>query len=97
MNILVVDDEAVVLESCRKILNSEGFEVTLVPGVDDALATLEEQRGALLLIDIKMPERGGLYLMEVLRERGEKIPMVVRSGELWEPDFREAPAGGWAR
>ena len=80
MKILVIDDEAVVLESCRKILSSEGFEVAPVPTVDDALTALEQGQFALLLIDIKMPERDGLYLMDVLRERGEKIPMVVMSG-----------------
>jgi len=76
----VIDDEAVVLESCKKILSSEGFGVALVPTVDDALALLEQERFALLLIDIKMPKRDGLSLMDVLRERREKIPIVVMSG-----------------
>ena len=80
MKILVIDDEAVVLESCRKILSSEGFEVVLVPTVDDVLAALEQDEFALLLIDIKMPERNGFYLIDVLKERGEVIPMVVMSG-----------------
>jgi DNA-binding NtrC family response regulator len=96
MKILVIDDEAVVLKSCRKILSSEGFEVALVPTVDDALAALEQGQFALLLIDIKMPERDGLYLMDVLRERGEKIPMVVMSGYHTAETMEEARRKGAA-
>jgi len=80
MKILVIDDEAVVLDSCKKILSSEGFEVVLVPNVEDALTLLEQDGFSLLLVDIKMPKRDGLYLMDVLRGRGERIPIVVMSG-----------------
>lgn len=80
MKILVIDDEKVVLESCRKILCSEGFEVVSVSTVDDALAALEKEHFPLLLIDIKMPRHDGLYLMNLLRERGLIIPTVVMSG-----------------
>jgi DNA-binding NtrC family response regulator len=80
MKILVIDDEAVVLNSCKKILSSEGYEVELVPTVDDALALLEQDGFSLLLVDIKMPKRDGLSLMDALKERGEQIPIVVMSG-----------------
>jgi DNA-binding NtrC family response regulator len=96
MKILVIDDEAVVLESCRKILSSEGFEVTLVPTVDEALAAIEQGQFALLLIDIKMPERDGLYLMDVLRKRREQIPMLVMSGYHTAETMEEARRRGAA-
>lgn len=80
MKILVVDDENIVLDSCRKILGSDGFTVEPVSNVDDALAALEKERFSLLLIDIKMPGHDGLYLMKLLRERGLVIPIVVMSG-----------------
>jgi DNA-binding NtrC family response regulator len=96
MKILVIDDEAVVLESCRKILSSEGFEVVLVPTVDDALAVLDQARFALLLIDIKMPERDGLSLMDVLKGRGEQIPILVMSGYHTDETVEEARRRGAA-
>ncbi len=94
MKILVIDDESIVLESCRKILSSDGFEVVLVPTVDDALAALVQGQFALLLIDIKMPERDGLFFMDVLRERGEEIPMVVMSGYHTAETMEEAKSRG---
>jgi DNA-binding NtrC family response regulator len=96
MKILVIDDEPVVLESCKKILSSEGFEVALVPTVDDALSQLEQDGFSLLLIDIKMPQRDGLYLMDVLRERGEQIPMVVMSGYQTDEAITEVTRRGAA-
>jgi DNA-binding NtrC family response regulator len=94
MKILVIDDEAVVLDSCKKILSSEGFDVTLVPTVDDALILLEQAEFSLLLIDIKMPKRDGLYLMDLLRERGEQIPIVVMSGYQTDEAIGEAVRRG---
>ena len=94
--ILVIDDEAVVLDSCRKILRSEGFEVVLATTVDDALTALEQDEFSLLLIDIKMPKRDGLYLMDVLRERGERIPIVVMSGYQTAETIEEAGRRGAA-
>jgi DNA-binding NtrC family response regulator len=94
MKILVIDDEAVVLDSCKKILSSEGFEVMLVPTVDDALTLLEQDGFSLLLIDIKMPRRDGLSLMDVLRERGERIPIVVMSGYQTAETIEEATRRG---
>jgi DNA-binding NtrC family response regulator len=94
MKILVVDDEAVVLESCKKILNSEGFEVALMSNVDDALAALDKERFSLLLVDIKMPKRDGLSLMDMLRKRKETIPIVVMSGYSTDKTISEAKQMG---
>jgi DNA-binding NtrC family response regulator len=96
MKILVIDDEEVVLNSCKKILTSEGFEVALVPTVDDALTLLEQDGFSLLLIDIKMPKRDGFYLMDVLRDRGEQIPMVVMSGYQTDDAMKDATRRGAA-
>ena len=94
MKILVVDDEAVVLESCKKILTSEGFEVALMSNVDDALAALDKERFSLLLVDIKMPKRDGLSLMDMLRKRKETIPIVVMSGYSTDKTINEAKQMG---
>ena len=80
MKLLVVDDEAVVLESCRRILEAEGFEVLIVPNADEALIALKGTEVSLLLIDVKMPGHDGMYLMERVRERWPQLPMLVMSG-----------------
>ena len=44
MKILVVDDDAIVIKSCRRILEAEGFEVSTVPSADDALEKIKNVR-----------------------------------------------------
>jgi DNA-binding NtrC family response regulator len=80
MNILVVDDDTIVIISCRRILETEGFEVTTVPGADEALARLKKDSYDLLLIDVKMPKHDGLFLMREIRRDLPRIPIVVMSG-----------------
>ena len=83
MRILVVDDEAIVLDSCRRVLEADGFEVLLAPSVEEALKTIDDltQTGPLLLlIDVKMPVHDGMYLMKKVKEKCPQLPVIVMSG-----------------
>jgi DNA-binding NtrC family response regulator len=96
MKILVVDDEQVVLNSCKRVLEAEGFEVCLVPSAEKALEALEREGFGLLLIDIKMPEHDGLYLIQEVKERWPAIPMIVMSGYDTAETIEEAARVGAA-
>jgi len=78
--ILVVDDDSIVLDSCQRVLADEGFEVSLASNADGALKTMEGEDFALLLIDVKMPKRDGLYLMGEIRKKWPKTPIIAMSG-----------------
>jgi DNA-binding NtrC family response regulator len=72
----VVDDEAGVRESLRMLLHGE-CEVDTAEGVDAALARFGEARPDLVLLDLVMPGRSGLELLEELRQQGEPPPVIV--------------------
>lgn len=80
MRVLVVDDEVIVLKSCRMVLEAEGWEVTSAGSVPEALSILEGMTPDLLLIDVKMPVYDGMYLMRRVKERRPGIPIIVMSG-----------------
>jgi DNA-binding NtrC family response regulator len=80
MKILVVDDENIVLESCRRVLEAEGFGVVLVPSAEDALKALENQRFSLVLVDLKMPKRDGQFLIGEIKKMAIHIPIIVMTG-----------------
>jgi DNA-binding NtrC family response regulator len=80
MKILIVDDDPIVLDSCRLVLEAEGFDAFSVPSANKAIKAMKNDHFDLLLIDVKMPERDGLYLMRKVKERWPGIPMVVMSG-----------------
>ena len=80
MRILVVDDDAIVIKSCRRILEAEGFEVTTVPSADEALEKIKNYDFDLLLIDVKMPKHDGIFLMREIKKNWPDIPIIVMSG-----------------
>ena len=80
MRILVVDDDAIVIKSCRRILEAEGFEVTTVPSADEALEKIKNYDFDLLLMDVKMPKHDGMFLMREIKKNWPDIPIVVMSG-----------------
>lgn len=80
MKILVVDDENIVLSSCRLVLEAENYEVLLAESVEDALKVIMKESPELLLIDVKMPAHDGMYLMKKVNEKWPGIPIIVMSG-----------------
>ena len=97
MQIIVVDDEGIVLESCRRVLEPEGFQVLLVKSADEALSAIGEASPALLLVDIKMPVHDGLYLMAELKRRNRDVPIILMSGLNTEDTIAEADRMGACR
>jgi DNA-binding NtrC family response regulator len=80
MNILVADDDPIVLRSCRRVLEAEGHRATLVDSAREALAAMAEQRFNLVLVDVIMEEKNGIYLIEEIRKRWSDVPIVLMSG-----------------
>ena len=90
MKILVVDDESIVLDSCKRVLEADGFEVCLVPSADEALKAMKKEGFSLLLVDVKMPGRDGMYLMREVMEKWSAIPIIVMSGYHTTGTIKEA-------
>lgn len=77
---LIVDDDPIVLHSCKRVFEAEGFEVCLVPSADQALKVMKNSVFDILLIDVKMPERDGMYLIRAVKKQWPEVPIVVMSG-----------------
>jgi DNA-binding NtrC family response regulator len=74
--VLVVDDEAGVRESLRMLLHGE-CEVATAESADAALAKVGEAMPDLILLDLVMPGRSGLELLEELRQLDDPPPVIV--------------------
>jgi DNA-binding NtrC family response regulator len=90
MKILVVDDEDIVLESCQAVFELEGFEALFVPSADKALEAMKNNGFNLLLIDVKMPKKDGMYLMREVKVQWPGIPIIVMSGYYTTETIQEA-------
>lgn len=78
--LLVVDDEASVLDLIRRVAESEGFDVQTCHDGREALRLADEHQPTLILVDLRMPKVGGLEVVRALRDRDSKSLIVLMSG-----------------
>jgi len=79
MNILVVDDEAVLVESIKIGLQSKGHQVIAANCGQEALDYLFEggQRIDMVITDYLMPGMTGIDLLVAIRQRAPTLPVVL--------------------
>lgn len=76
--ILVVEDEADLLELLTVLLESEGFDVLQARHGQEALDQVEQRLPSLVLLDMKMPVMDGNQFARHFRHRyGDAVPIVV--------------------
>ena len=81
-HILVVDDDADTRALAKHALSQDGHIVTEASGGREALALIDAQPPDLLLLDLLMPDGGGLEVLTILRSRPATaaLPVVVLTG-----------------
>ena len=80
MRILVVDDEPLVAHTLGLIFGRQGFDVTAVHSVAEALRSAAALPPDLLLTDIDMPGRDGVALMTEFSQLYPTCPILVLTG-----------------
>lgn len=91
--VLVVDDEARVLDAFRKHLERSGIEVAVAGSAAEALEVLHHENIQVMFLDLNMPGMNGVALCETIRERNSVaiIHAVTGYSSLFElSDCREA-------
>ena len=73
--ILLVDDEPNIIELAQIYLEREGFQVISAQDGEEALVAVEEQRPALMILDLMLPVLDGLEVCR--RLRGKKDPISI--------------------
>ena len=79
--ILVVDDEAAIVELLQAVLDDEGYQVVTAGDGREALASLAAHRVALVLSDVMMPRLDGRELARAMRAdpAHRAIPLILLS------------------
>ncbi|MFA7059718.1 MAG: response regulator [Pedobacter sp.] len=80
--ILLVDDEEELRIIGTSLLKAMGYSVMIAPDGREALEIYHEQRAGidLILLDLLMPEMGGVHMYRRLREISPSLPIIVCSG-----------------
>ena len=81
--VLVAEDDDALRGVLVEALEGEGYEVTEGGGGEELVASLTPPRGHvdghfdLIVSDIRMPDMTGLEMLEILRDMGARIPVVL--------------------
>lgn len=78
-NILVIDDDADLLNTVGFLLREENYDVTLVEDGRQAIQACEGQNFDLLIVDLKLPDTDGLSLIRMLKEK-TNVGIIILSG-----------------
>ncbi len=79
--VLVVDDEAAVVMLCTYVLTDAGYDVESATRADEARALIESRPYDVYLIDLVMPDLGGLQSIRAARRVASPKPIVVMTAE----------------
>jgi DNA-binding response OmpR family regulator len=75
--ILLVDDDAEIIESLRLALEANGYAVLVARDGNQGLALTERESPDLVILDMMMPKRSGFLVLEKLRRTVEHPPRVI--------------------
>jgi DNA-binding NtrC family response regulator len=78
--LVVVDDEESILEVVSRFARRAGFDVVACPGGRQAIAHLQTSRADLVMVDLRMPEVGGLDVLRAIREISPHCQAVLMTG-----------------
>ena len=92
--ILVVDDEPLLRDSLRDILQHNGYEASVARNGRDALVQIARQQFDAILLDLYMPDVHGTEVLDFIARRGLDTPVIVISGDDSVDSVIDALRGG---
>ena len=79
--ILIVDDEPLIREMGKLLLETQGYEVITAGDGFEGLLALKRSLPDVLISDLNMPNMSGFEFLSIVRERFPALPVIVISGE----------------
>lgn len=86
-HVLLVEDDNVCIQLCRKFLVKYGCQVTIATDGLNAISTVEHTKYDLVLMDIVMPNLDGATATSVIRSFDTKTPIIAMTGNIEDNDL----------
>ncbi|MES1171942.1 MAG: response regulator transcription factor [Bacteroidota bacterium] len=84
--VTIVEDDGAIAEGLALNLKLQGYRTEAVADGETARGRIEEGRPDLVLLDISLPKKSGIWVLERLREAGNHVPVIVLSARQDEFD-----------
>ena len=95
MRVLIIDDHALFRVGLKGLLEQRNIEVVgVAAGGKEGIELASELKPDIVLLDLRMPDMGGLEVLKVLREKVQNIPIVVLTTSDEEADLIKSLRSG---
>jgi DNA-binding response OmpR family regulator len=88
--ILLAEDDKPIARTMNNKLIKSGFDVVVASDGAEALKILEKDKFDLIILDIMMPKVDGFGVLEELKKRGIKTPVIITSNLSQKSDEKKA-------
>jgi DNA-binding NtrC family response regulator len=78
--VVVIDDEQGILDVVSRFAQRAGYETLTCSNGRDAIARLQERKADLVMVDLRMPDLGGLDVLRAIREIDPRCQAVLMTG-----------------
>ena len=93
-SILIVDDDKIMRDMLAAQLQQAEFSTVTAGSTDEALVMLKEGDFAAIVTDLQMPGRDGIELLELVRQEGRDVPVILMTALASEGMARRARESG---
>lgn len=93
-DVLILDDEPIVVERLKPVLEKEGFNVETFTESEKALARLKEKRFHVIVTDLKMSGPDGMEVLSYVKEHFPGTQVIMITGYATIESARAAEAIG---
>ena len=93
--VLVVEDNEFHRELTKAVLTEQKYRVKTAKDGREALDTFEEDKPDCVILDMEMPGMGGIEVMERMRAKDARIPIVIYTAYEDSGNFRSMAADGY--
>ena len=84
--IIVIEDEKEMVRGLRDILEFEGYEVSSAETGKEGLEAIARREPDCIILDLMLPDMGGLEVCELIRARGLGTPILMLTAKAQEYD-----------
>lgn len=78
--VLVIDDDSLMLDVVREILETGGYEVRTANSGERGLAMLEKGHPSVVITDLIMPHTDGVHVINEIRAHAPEVRIIAMSG-----------------
>lgn len=92
--ILIVDDEAGIIQEIKEFLAEEGFEAFTADSAKAGIRLIEELKPDVVLVDVKLPDASGIEVLKASKEKSPKTKVIMVTGYVDQNIMDEAETLG---